>query len=140
MSYNNNEGIKIFIGVQENFNFVTVSVTLLNDPENIHPDWFISNLNYTEKTFSSDQKTAYLTYNKKEYRSLGLTYSGKLYDFINEDLFEYLQTEKSAYGRVIRQESDTLLYVGVSFGLIIVASAILFGISSQYKTKTKTKK
>jgi len=142
MPSSGNRGIKIFIGVQEKINKVIVSIKLINDPENIHPDWYIQDLSYKNKILSTDGKIIFLTYNRNDYDSLGLTYKGKMYDYITNDLFYYLQTETSAFGKFQEetQPSKAPVFIGLALSLLVITGAIAYGFSAQNNKKIKNKK
>lgn len=139
MPSNYESGIKIFIDVQINDSKVIVSIRLINDPENLHPNWYIQHINFINKRYSDDNTTVFLTFNKSDYDSLHLKYSSGLYDYISRDLFDYLQTDISYYGKIEtahETQGDNKYIITCSvIGLLIAGGALYL-----YSKKNKKKK
>ena len=115
-------GIKIFIGIQKTNKTVNVSVKLLNDSENIHPNWYIENVKEKSRKFSRNNDFVILKYSKKDYDRYNLSYTSKIYDYYTDDLFYYLQRNNSAFGPVenVTETSDGSLILSIGITVFIV--------------------
>lgn len=128
----------IFIYTHEQGNKIFVSISSLSGINITSFNWYFTNLEVLSRVNSQDGFLVILEFDKSEFNFRGYLQSGREYDFVSENLFDYLEGKNSSFGPTVKESEKFLAFGMMVFGtvaLALVAGASILYLSKNNKVK-----
>lgn len=143
MSNNAERDNLIFIYINHVKNKTYVNITSVSQINITNFNWYLGGLEILSRLNSDDGFSVILSFDRKKYQSFEFSGGNREYDFIGENLFEYLQGRTSSFGPYQKEDPGASIFLALvlfgSIGLLTASLGYYLSIKNEVKNNEDKK-